>query len=173
MALAPRSYTQQELEDLIGCPKIVSEPPKEQMKPDRGHLRNDMRLKSVEGDREFRVFLRRSVDLPENFSIGLVYLPEDGTGEVVLLRCNGPHGGYNDSFDPEHPHWDCHVHRATGQMIEAGLRPERAATINRDFASYEEAVQYFLRVTNITDARTYFADLAQGILPFPDEETTQ
>ena len=122
---------------------------------------------------EFRVFMRRSEDLPENFSIGLAFLAKDGSGEVVLLRCNGPHGGYNDSFDPDHPHWDYHVHRASAEMIEAGLRPEKAATINRDFASYEEAVQYFLRVTNITDARTYFADLAQGILPFPDEEPTQ
>ena len=58
-------------------------------------------------------------------------------------------------------------------MIEAGLRPERAATINRDFASYEEAVQYFLRATNIADARTYFADLAQGKLPFATEEPTE
>ena len=35
------------------------------------------------------------------------------------------------------------------------------------------AVQYFLRATNITDARTYFADLAQGRLPFSNEEPTQ
>ena len=58
-------------------------------------------------------------------------------------------------------------------MIEAGLRPERAATVNRDFASYEEAVQYFLRTANVTDSGTYFADFAQGMLPFPDEEPTQ
>jgi hypothetical protein len=58
-------------------------------------------------------------------------------------------------------------------MIEAGLRPERAATVNRDFASYEEAVQYFLRATKITDARTYFADFDQRRLPFLDEEPTQ
>ena len=58
-------------------------------------------------------------------------------------------------------------------MIEAGLRPERAATINRDFASYEEAVQYFLRATNVTDARMYFVDLAQGKFPFANEEPTQ
>ncbi len=73
----------------------------------------------------------------------------------------------------QHPHRDYHVHRASAEMIEAGLRPERTATINRDFASYAEAVQYFLRATNITDARTYFGDLAQGILPFPEEEPTQ
>jgi hypothetical protein len=96
------------------------------MKLDRGHFRNDVGLKSTDDKLEFRVFLRRSEDLPENFSIGLAFLAKDGSGEVVLLRRNGPHGGYNDSFDPEHPHWDYHVHRASAEMIEAGLRPERA-----------------------------------------------
>ncbi|MGO9256351.1 MAG: hypothetical protein ACLQU1_08640 [Bryobacteraceae bacterium] len=173
MAASPRRYTQREIDDLIAGPKVVSEAPKREMKLDRGHLRNDMRLKSTDGKLEFRVFMRRSEDLPENFSIGLAFLAKDGSGEVVLLRCNGPHGGYNDSFDPEHPHWDYHVHRASAEMIDAGQRPEKVATINRDFASYEEAVQYFLRATDITDARTYFAELAQGTLPFPNEEPTR
>jgi hypothetical protein len=120
MAVSPRRYTQQEIDDLIACPKLVSEPPKREMKLDRGHFRNDMRLKSTDDKLEFRVFMRRNEDLPENFSIGLVFLAKDGSGEVVLLRCNGPHGGYNDSFDPGHPHWDYHVHRASAEMIEAG-----------------------------------------------------
>lgn len=89
---------------------------------------------------------------------------------MPLLRCNGPHGGFNDLFDPGHPHWDYHVHRASAEMMEAGLRPERAATVNEDFASYEEAVQYFLRATNITDARSHFEDLDQRRLPFSDQE---
>jgi hypothetical protein len=171
--MPPRTYTQQEIDDLIACPKVVSDAPKRDMKLDRGHFRNDMRLKSTDDKLEFRVFMRQSEDLPENFSIGLAFLAKDGSGEVVLLRCNGPHGEYNDSFDPGHPHDDYHVHRASAEMIEAGLRPEKAATINRDFASYEEALQYFLRTTNITDASTYFADFMQGDLPFPAEEPTQ
>ena len=73
----------------------------------------------------------------------------------------------------QHPHWDYHVHRASAEMIEAGLRPERTATINRDFASYKEGGTVFPAAANITDARTYFADLAQGILPFANEEPTQ
>ncbi len=173
MALSPRRYTQQEIDNLIACPKVVSEPPKRDMKLDRGHFRKDMRVKSTDDKLEFRVFMRRSQDLPENFSIGLAFLAKDGSGELILLRCNEPHGGYNDAFDPGHPHWDYHVHRASAEMIDAGLRPEKAATANMDFASYEEAEQYFLRATNVIDARTYFGDLAQGILPFPDEETTR
>jgi len=172
MSLAPRLYTTEELEELIACSKTVSEAPRQEMKLDRGHLRNDMRVKSIEGDREFRVFLRRSEDFPENFSIGLAFLPKDGTGEVVLLRCNGPHGGYNDSFDPEHPHCDFHIHRATAQTIEAGLRPEKSATVSRDFASFEEALQYFLRVTNIRDGMSHFPKIMQRAFPFAEEPGT-
>ena len=171
MANAPRRYTQQEIDNLIDCPKVISEAPKREMKLDRGHFRNDMRLKSTDGAFGFRVFMRRNEDLPESFSIGLVFLANDGSGELVLLRCNGPHGGYNDTLDLDHPHWDYHVHRASPAMIEAGMRPEKAATRSNDFASYEEATQYFLQATNITDARNHFADLVQGILPFPGEET--
>lgn len=161
-------YTQQEIDALIACPKVVSEPPRRDPKLDRGHFRNDMRLKSISGESEFRVFMRRSEDLPENFSVGLAFLAKDGSGEIILMRCNGPHGGYNDSFDPNHPHWDFHVHRASAEMIEGGLRPEKHATINKDFASYEEAVQYFLKETNITDAGNYFPGYDQWNLPFPD-----
>ncbi len=73
----------------------------------------------------FRAFLRRNEDFPENFSIGLVFLPGDGSGELTLLRCNGPHGTTNESFDPDHPHVDYHVHRAGAALLEAGLRPEK------------------------------------------------
>jgi hypothetical protein len=170
MPLSPRRYAQQEIDDLIACAKVVSDAPKREDKLDRGHFRNDLRLKSADGKLEFRAFMRRSEDLPENFSIGLVFLPKDGTGEVPLLRCNGPHGAYNDSFDPAHSHWDFHVHRASEEMIEMGSRPEKAAAVNKDFASYEEALQYFLRTVNITDAGLYFADIAQGRLPFADQE---
>ena len=41
---------------------------------------------------------------------------------------------------------------------------------HRDFASYEETLQYFLRITHITNAMDHFADNAQRKLPFTDEE---
>jgi hypothetical protein len=170
MATGPRRYTQEEIDRLIGCPKIVSEPPKRQMKLDNGSFRNDMLLKSADGELNFRVFMRRSEDLSENFSVGLVFMPKDGTGEVHLLRCNAPHGGYNDQFDATHPHWDFHVHRATPEMIDAGLRPEKAAEVNRDFASYEEALQYFLKTVKIVDAMAHFPDIAQRSFPFAEKE---
>jgi hypothetical protein len=170
MPIEPRQYTQEEIDELIACAKTVSEPPKRDMRLDRGHFRNDMRLKSVDGDREFRVFMRRNEDFPENFSVGLAFLPKDGTGELMLLRCNGPHGAFNDAFDPGHPHWDFHVHRASAATIEAGLREEKTAALSRDFASYEEALLYFIRAANVSDAAAYFGDVTQAKLPFPEQE---
>ena len=55
-------------------------------------------------------------------------------------------------------------------MMEAGFRPEKAATIDRNFASFEEALQHFLRVANIADAWTHFASIAQRDLPFSEVE---
>ncbi len=97
-----RNYLWLELQALLVVPKLISEPPRREMKLDRGHWRNDMRLRSVEGDRDFRVFMRKSEEFPENFSIGLTYRPNDGGEEIPLLRCNGPHGEFNRTFDAEH-----------------------------------------------------------------------
>jgi hypothetical protein len=73
MPLDPRHYSQEEIDELIACPKAVSDPPRKEMQQDRGHFRNDMRLKSTDGKFEFRAFMRRSEDFPENFSIGLAF----------------------------------------------------------------------------------------------------
>ena len=55
-------------------------------------------------------------------------------------------------------------------MTEAGLRPEKAARTSTDFSSYEDAVQYFLRVANMSDAWSCFPDLVQRRLFSVDEE---
>lgn len=107
----------------------------------------------------------------ENFSIGLVYVPKDGSGEMVLLRCNGPHGEYNASFDPQHPHTEYHVHRASEEAIRAGLRPEKRAQRTNAFASYREAVAFFLNEIHVTEAAVHFPDVyGQTSFPFTDEQ---
>jgi hypothetical protein len=162
-----RLYTQEEIDALISCAKVFDEAPRLEMRLDRGHFRNEMRLRSSDGNSQFRCFMRQSEDLPENFSIGWVFTPRDGTGDITLLRCNGPHGGYNYNCDPDHPHWGYHVHRASASMIEADLRPEREATQNKEFASFVEARQYFWKAANIDTAGTCFA---QEFLPFSGSE---
>ena len=119
-AAAHMSYTEQEITNLIRCPKKVLEAPRREMKAVDGFRRNDLSLIAEGVPGYFYVFMRQTEDFPENFSIGLRYDTKDGSGEIILLRCNGPHGPYNNSADPNHPHWDFHVHRASQKQSKRG-----------------------------------------------------
>jgi len=85
------AYNQQEINGLIGCPKRISDPPKREMRQSGAFLRNDMKLvASDDTEGQFSVFMRKSGDFPENFSIGLIYHPADSRGEITLVRCRRP-----------------------------------------------------------------------------------
>jgi len=154
-------YSQEELRELIECPKTIVYPPRKEMTLDRGHLRNGMRLKSAENKHDFSVFMRQNRDFVENFSIGLVYLPKDGTPEITLIRCNGPHGDVvENALDPV-PHRGHHIHLARAENIEAGFEPGKGATLTKDYATFEDALGFFLRKCNVLDAEKYFANIVQ------------
>lgn len=154
---------------MISCPKEISEAPKREMKLDGAHLRNGAKMTALnETKGEFTVFLRQNVDFPENFSIGLTYSPHDGRDTITLIRCNGKHGDFNESFDPEHPHWDFHIHHATEAAIEAGHAPEKFAKKTTEYASFEEAIQVFVKLVNLNpkDAQKHFPGRTQIPLAF-------
>ena len=66
-----KTYTQTEIDELIHCPKVIMDPPRKEMRLDRGSRRNDMGLASENGKRRFSVFMRVNEAFRENFSIGL------------------------------------------------------------------------------------------------------
>ena len=99
-----------------------------------------MRVASDDGSREFSVFMRQNTDFPENFSIGLVYLPRD-EDRIILLRCNGPHDAHVNDFQNPIPHFRHHIHRASEEAIAAGWPAERFAGITEEYASYEGALR--------------------------------
>lgn len=166
------TYTQEDIDRLISCPKRISDPPKRQMKLVGADWRNDCKLVANGVDGDFSIFVRRSDDFPENFSIGLVYEPKDGSGEITLLRCNGQHGVFNGTFNPNHSHWGYHIHRAAETAVAAGFKPEKYAESTEEYASFEEAVQHFVQLINLNsaDTRKHFPDrTAQVALPFEEE----
>ncbi len=164
------AYSQTELDYLITCPKRITDPPRREMKMEEGYSRNDFRAESMEGGHCFYVFLRRNERFPENFSIGLDYDPPIG-GRVALLRVNGPHGDYNRSFDPAHPHSDTHVHWVNAEDVELGIQKLRRAKAVKEYASFEEAVWYFLKLARIPGDGEFFDHIGQMDLPFEDPET--
>lgn len=163
------TYSQSVIEQLIRCPKRVSDSPRREMKSEGGYLRNDAKLiaqDEIKG--EFTVFLRQSLSFPENFSIGLRYSPKDGRDTITLLRCNGKHGDFNKSFDPEHPHCDFHIHKASEKAVDAGLAPEKYADKTTEYASFEQALQIFVKMINLSadDASKHFPTRMQTSFDF-------
>ncbi len=153
-----------EIEKLIVCPKRIIEPPKKEMQLVNGHWRKDMKLQSVDEECDFSVFMRKNEDFEENFSIGLIYKPRDIKGEIPLLRCNGPHGPHV-LFDH---HDRFHIHKADQENLASGIRAERTAYITREYASFQDALGYFIKKCNIIEAGKYFFGVLQREL-FPQQ----
>ena len=153
-------YTDELLAELIACPKRITQPPRQEMKAEGAYLRNDMVLESLDGMHSFRAFMRQNRDFPENFSIGLDYLPKEEPGSFCLIRCNGVHGGHK-----MHPHHlNCHVHRAIAEDVNSGLRVERHIEPTQSYAAYRDALRHFVLTTNVqaSDLSRHFPDLGQG-----------
>lgn len=165
-------YSDDQIEKLISCPKEISVPPAKNLRLNGADWRNEAKMVATDGTKgTFSMFMRKNEDFPENFSIGLTYRPDDGTSEITLLRCNGKHGVFNGSgSDPNHPHFDFHIHKASEQAISAGRTAEKFADRTTEFASYEQALQHYVKVVklNSRDASKYFPLEVQSEIGFTD-----
>src|SRR3972149_3633886 len=149
-------YTDEFIEELINCEKQIIDPPSKEYKEDRGHLKKNFSMQSINGEYSFIGFIRKSVHFTENFSLGLDYNPKEEKGTICLLRCNGSHG--ENIIFPHHASF--HIHRANSDSINKGLRPESNIVETNEYASLEEAIQYYFKRINlqITDKRKYFPE---------------
>lgn len=162
------TYSPDDIMRLITCKKRTVEPPKKEMKLERGSLRNDMTLESEDGAERFSVFMRKNQAFPENFSIGLRYHSKDGQS-FALLRCNGPHGQHVDLEVEPGSHYTYHVHQARADRLNEGNFSERYATVTDGYASYEEAMSYFIKEVGIVDADRHFAPHILQLTLFTEE----
>lgn len=138
-------YEDEHIEKLLGCEKEFVEPPAKDFKEDRGQMKKKFTLQSLDGAYLFLGFIRYNIKFPENFSIGLDYDPREEKGTICLLRLNGPHGE-----NKQHPHHlSFHIHKATADTINAGLKPESNVEITDEYASLEQAIQYYITCINL------------------------
>lgn len=154
----PGSITDPDIIDLLRCPKEITSHARKDMIIENASERNDMVLQSVKDyytePQTFKVFIRRSVFLPEDFSIGLIWLPK-GSSRIILLRYNGRHG-LNRSV----PHQRVpHIHRLSAQDIQMEkYDPHQAAETDR-YYTLEDALSLFLKECNIIDGDKDFPQL--------------
>ena len=109
--------------------------------------------------------MRQSDEFPENFSIGLMYLPGEEPGSFQLVRCNGQHGG-----EKVHPHHALfHIHRTKADDINAGILEPRSIEETNGYASFREALSHFCAMIQMERPDDYFPGLSQTRL-FPGDE---
>ena len=138
-------YTDAQLKNLVACEKQIVESPSKDFKNERSSLRKNFTLVSTDGLYSFSCFFRQSTVFPENFSCGLDYNPKDERGSIILLRCNGMHGGTKEQ--PHHAY--NHIHRPSAERINAGVKVEWDIEATYEYASFEQAIQFFVKHVNI------------------------
>lgn len=152
-------YTDDDLAQLIACPKRVTVAPKKEPRIQGQMLRNDMEFESLDGKHSFRAYTRQSRQFLENFSIGMEYQPKEEPASFCLIRCNGMHGGHK-----VHPHHlTFHIHRSKAEDVNAGLRVERHIEATSEYAALRDGLRHFVMVVNIqaADLSQYFPGIAQ------------
>ena len=161
-------YTDDDLDQLICCPKRITAPPRKELRIQGQMLRSELELESLDGQHAYRAYIRQSRQFAENFSVGMDYQRKDEPGSFCLIRCNGMHGGHK-----VHPHHlTCHVHRSKADDVNAGLRAERHIEPTGEYAALRDALRFFLLKVNVqsVDLSQNFpgitqADLFSGEMP--------
>lgn len=121
---------------------MIVEPPKEVKESRRaGFIKTAFTLNSVDNNYNFNGFITQNLVFPENFSIGLAFNPKEEKGIIVLLRCNGQHGGTKQY--PHHAY--CHIHKATAERINNNLKAEGHIEEAQEYSTIETAIQYYIR----------------------------
>jgi hypothetical protein len=139
------------IDNLIACEKKIIDPPKKDYIRKNRHYRNDMKLISTDEAYDFSVFFRYSEEFTQDFSIGIKYIGKQGKS-YVIFRCNGPHGETVLNKISGNPHhFLLHTHTLepdTGTV----MRPESTD----EYATFQDAIAYFIKRCNIIEAEQYF-----------------
>lgn len=146
-------YTDQFLNNLIICPKIITEGPKS-AGVSRGSNKTVFTMLSADNQYRFSGFITRNVTFHENFSIGLVFIPIEEKGKICLLRCNGPHGEVRGM---QH-HSRFHIHKVTADDLNEGIKVERQVQETDEYSTFDDAIQFYVKYINLAaaDREKYF-----------------
>jgi hypothetical protein len=147
--------TSELLKLLIETPKEIIQPPGKP-KLDRGHYRIGFEMQSPDQKYFFSGFGRYNAMFEENFSVGLIFIPKDEKGMLEILRCNGPHGEHK--MFPHHNYY--HIHKATSETIDQGLKEDSFIELTDKFTTFGDALRFFVRYVHLKpdDIVKFFPD---------------
>ena len=145
------------IEEYIACPKVIDRKRKPSFKIENRHYRMDIDLSCSEKSAKMSMFLRKSIEFSEDFSVGLKL---EGPNEfleytIVLVRYQGPHGGQSPSGSMADMHNSYHIHEYTQKDFEC-RRKKASYKGSADFSSFEEAIVSFLGTMQYSRPKRYF-----------------
>lgn len=146
-------YTDSFIEQLISCQKVITDPPKDK-EARADYTKRIFSMNSLDNQYSFSGFINQNLVFPENFSIGLVYKPKEERGSIVLLRCNGMHGG--TVLNPHHAY--CHIHTVQADYLNQGSKVENHIEITTNYSTLEIAIQFYVNKIGLdpNDRQRYF-----------------
>jgi len=96
--------------------------------------------------------MRKNAKFEENFTIRLIYCPNDGNPQLTILRCNGPHGVHsNDSLGEDEHFISYHIHRYDEEYYKRGLKSDKYAEETQEYSTYHDALRHFIKICHIND----------------------
>ena len=146
------ALNQAEIDELIACPKRVTNP-SSRPKTEGKHIRRDYQVASLDDRHQFVLFTRQSTMIPESFSAGLRWRSKTGE-EVILMRCNGADHPHSNFIERNRFELRRHVHRATERYLAAGRKVESFAEVTDDYQTLEGALHHLLKLTSISGLNT-------------------
>lgn len=156
-------YTDEHLKELIDCHKKIVDSPKQVRSERGGFTKQIFSLSSLDGQYDFGGFITQNIKFQESFSIGLIYKPKFERNSIVLMRCNGIHGSKTDII-PHHS--QCHIHYATAQRVNDGLKPEGEIIITEDYGTLTDGLIFFVkRINLIPDHRAKYFSPPRALPP--------
>ncbi len=153
------------IDELISCTKIIERKRKPSFKEDFRHYKMNIQLSCPDTNAKMTMFLRRSKDFSEDFSVGLKL---DGPNEImeydiILIRYQGPHGGQSGTQTIADLHNSYHIHEYTEDDF---IHRRKRASYKCDgkHTSFEEAIILFMERCNIADPNGIFDDEREKIM---------
>ncbi len=73
----------------------------------------------------------------------------------LLFRCNRPHGEHINRLDDNH-FIGYHIHIAKYEYISSGLKSDKYAELTHEYATFDDALAFFLEKCNVVNASEYF-----------------
>jgi len=153
-----RILTDQEIDDLISEPKVVSDNWFSMLQAkDKAHFQHKEKEVDVEGSKGnlFRVIIRQNKLNVMDFSIILTLREKDSNIEYNLLRYNGKHPSRHtnkwekDKGTSEHTFAPVfHIHRATQRYQESGYKIDGYAEVTTRYSDFHSAINQFLSECN-------------------------